>query len=158
MLHTRMRTLRRSAGSVVLLADGGRGAGIEGGRLVSSPTGLRADTISREELSEEERARADIEAGMEAHREIVAHGGNAAARSRSASELIRLARELERLRTGGFGRITVEDARAQLDAKLSQIIEHRQRDAESCTACNGTGYIVKQRDPGPGARDEGGGV
>jgi hypothetical protein len=70
-----------------------------------------------DQISEEEQARADIEAGMEAHREIVANSGNAAARSRSASELIRLARELERLRAGPMA---VEDARAELDRRLDE--------------------------------------
>jgi hypothetical protein len=60
---------------------------------------------------------------MEAHREIVANSGNAAARSRSASELIRLARELERLRTGGG--VSAEDVRERLMAKVEATAERQ---------------------------------
>jgi hypothetical protein len=104
-------------------------------KAIGKQGGLRrGKTAELEPLSDQERAATDIEEGMAAHRDIVRTSGNAAARSRSASELIRLARELERLRFG-IGTVTVETAREQLIAKLDEIEDHRRRAGQVCEAC-----------------------
>jgi hypothetical protein len=99
-----------------------------------------------EPATEREQATADIEEGMQAHREIVRTSGNAAARSRSASELIRLARELERLRFGS-GPMSVEDAREQLASRFDALDQRRRANGEVCQACSGAGYVQR---PGGG--------
>jgi hypothetical protein len=87
------------------------------------------------ELTDREQAKVALRRALD--------GNNMAAMVAAAKALIEFDRSPDR------EQVTVEDARAQLDAKLSPIIEHRRRDAERCTVCNGIGYIVKQRGPGP---------
>lgn len=78
-------------------------------------------------------------------------GNNMAAMVAAAKALIEFDRSPDR------EHVTVEDARELLFAKLDQIDARRREHTDTCTACNGLGYIAKQRGPGPGARNPGGG-
>jgi hypothetical protein len=53
------------------------------------------------------------------------------------------------------GPMDVVDARAEFEARLDKIIDHRRRAGEVCPACGGRGYVSGR--PGPVPRDHAGG-
>jgi hypothetical protein len=74
-------------------------------------------------------------------------GNNMAAMVAAAKALIEFDRSPERQV------VTVEDARAQLIARLDEIEERRRARGETWAACGGAGYIVRSRGPHRGAGD-----
>src|SRR5262245_17705838 len=108
-----------------------RAMGARGGRA-------RGKQAAELEQSDRERSKAALRRALD--------GGNYAAMVAAAKELIAQDRSPDR------EHVSVEDARAQLDARLNEIVARRLERAETCTACNGLGYIINDRRPGAGAR------
>jgi hypothetical protein len=52
--------------------------------------------------------------------------------------------------------VTVEDAREQLEARLNAVEDHRRRNGEVCSACGGSGIVVRPPGRGEGAGIDGG--
>jgi hypothetical protein len=77
-------------------------------------------------------------------------GGNMAAMVAAAKALLEFDHSpRERL-------VTVEDAREQLEARLNAIEDHRRRNGEVCSACGGSGIVVRASGRGEAAGIDGG--
>ena len=96
------------------------------------------------QLSDREQAMAALRRALD--------GGNKAAMVAAAKALIEFDRSPDREHV-----VSVEDARAMLLARLQANERYRREHGEECTACNGLGYIERDRGRGPGAGNEGGG-
>jgi hypothetical protein len=104
--------------------------------------GRRSGEARRRKREQQLEPLTDREQAMAALRRAL-DGGNRAAMVAAAKALLEFDRSDPRA-----GMVTVEDARAQLDARLDQIVDHRQRYGHECQACGGSGIVVSA--PGAG--------
>jgi hypothetical protein len=99
-------------------------------------------TDEREPLTDREQAMAALRRALD--------GGNMAAMVSAAKAL------LEFDHSPRDRPVTVEDAREQLEARLNAIEDHRRRNGEVCSACGGSGIVVRAPGRGEGAGIDGG--
>jgi hypothetical protein len=135
----RMAELGRRSGAARRLRKqlreaGGRGApGNGGGRVALSSPGSGPEQISGE-LSDREQALAALRRSLDS--------GNAAAVVAAGKALIDIDKTDPWSST-----VSVEDARAQLIAKLDEIEARRRAHGETCPTCSGAGYVGVARPP-----------
>jgi hypothetical protein len=106
--------------------------------------GRRSGEARRRKRDQQLEPLTDREQAMAALRRAL-DGNNRAAMVAAAKALI------EQDRTPQAGPMSVEDARAELNARLDAIVDHRRRYGKTCQACEGSGLVLRARGgEGPG--------